>query len=65
MSHGHADHQPCGQSCPVGGADGTTHQASIDGITLCSIEPFTDDELAALREYFALLKAKRVGGDEQ
>ena len=58
--HGHADHEPCGMNCPVGGADGTLHQATIDGITLCSIEPFTDEEIAALREYFARLAAKRA-----
>lgn len=55
MMHGHADHEPCGQSCPVGGADGAQHQTTIDGITLCTDEPFTEDELAALRQYFRLV----------
>jgi hypothetical protein len=58
--HGHADNEPCGMNCPVGGADGTTHQTTIDGITLCTNEPFTDEEVAALREYFALLETKRA-----
>jgi hypothetical protein len=60
MPHGHDEGQPCGLGCPVGGADGTVHQTTIDGITLCTVEPFTDEEVAALREYFALLAAKRV-----
>jgi hypothetical protein len=59
VSHGHADHEPCGPNCPVGGADGAQHQITIDDMTLCSIEPFTDDEVAALREYFKLLSEKR------
>jgi hypothetical protein len=57
--HGHADGEPCGMSCPVGGADGAQHSVTIDNITLCANEPFTDEEVAALREYFALLEAKR------
>lgn len=48
--------------CPVGGADGTLHQSTIDGITLCANEPFTDEELAALREYFRLIRAKKIKG---
>jgi hypothetical protein len=40
-------------NCPVGGADGAQHSVTINDITLCTDEPFTDDEVAALREYFA------------
>ena len=58
--HGHADSEPCGLNCPIGGADGRTHQTTIDGITLCHDEPFTDEEVTALREYFALLHAKKL-----
>lgn len=43
----------------VGGGDDTQFSTTIDDITLCSIAPFTDEEIAALREYFKLLKAKR------
>lgn len=56
--HGHDGGQPCGLNCPVGGADGTVRQTTIDGITLCTNEPFTDEEVAVLREYFAQLAAK-------
>ena len=59
MPHEHDESQPCGMNCPVGGADGTIHQTTIDGITLCHDGPFTEEEVAALREYFALLAAKR------
>ena len=38
---------------PRGGRCRTVHQTTIDGITLCTDEPFTDEEMAALREYFA------------
>ena len=44
----------------VGGGDGTQYSTTIDGITLCSVAPFTDEEITALREYFALLAAKRA-----
>lgn len=54
--HGHADSEPCGLNCPVGGADGTTHRATIEGITLCTDEPFTDDEREALGAYFRMLR---------
>jgi hypothetical protein len=44
----------------VGGGDATQYSTTIDDITLCTVEPLTDDEISALREYFALLKAKRT-----
>lgn len=67
MMHGHDDSEPCGLNCPVGGADGrrrvndTSHSATVEGITLCSDKPLTADELAALREFFRMLR--RQSGD--
>lgn len=57
--HGHAEHEPCGMNCPVGGADGTLHQATIEGITLCSETPLTGDEKRALGVYFRELRRRR------
>lgn len=57
--HGHDDSQPCGLNCPVGGADGTLHQATIEGITLCTVQPFTDEEQTALGAYFRMLRKAR------
>lgn len=37
---------------------GTQFSITIEGVTLCTEEPFTEDEIAALREYIAALKAK-------
>lgn len=52
-------HGTTGRDDLVGGGDATQFSTTIDDITLCSVEPFTDEEIAALREYFALLRAKR------
>lgn len=43
----------------VGGSGETQYSTTIEGITLCSVQPFTDEEIAALREYFRLLAEKR------
>lgn len=56
MVHGHDDSEPCGMNCPVGGADGARHQVTIDDVTLCANEPFTDEEIAALRQYLKLIR---------
>lgn len=53
-------HGLTGRDDLVGGNDETQFSTTIDGVTLCSVEPFTDNEVAALREYFRLLKAKRA-----
>jgi hypothetical protein len=53
-------HGTTGREDLVGGNGETQFSTTVDGITLCSVEPFTDEEVAALREYFALLKAKRT-----
>jgi len=47
-------HGTTGRDDLVGGGDATQFSTTIEGVTLCSVEPFTDDEIAALREYFAL-----------
>lgn len=52
-------HGTTGRDDLVGGSSETQYSTTIDGITLCSVEPFTDEETAALREYFAALRAKR------
>ena len=57
-------HGTTGRDDLVGGSDPTQFSTTIDGITLCSVEPLTDDEVAALREYFALLRAKRESNQE-
>lgn len=44
----------------VGGGDETQYSTTIEGITLCSLEPFTDEEVAALGQYFRLLAEKRA-----
>jgi hypothetical protein len=56
-------HGTTGRDDLVGGGDATQFSTTIDGITLCSVQPFTDDEVAALREYFRLLAAKRERAD--
>jgi len=68
VSHGHDDSQPCGPNCPVGGADGRVRiYLDNDGCNhrdnnVCPVcAELTDAEVAALREYFARLSAKRGG----
>ena len=57
-------HGTTGRDDLVGGAGATQFSATIDGITLCSMEPSTDEEIDALRQYFALLRAKRTADAE-
>ncbi|MHA7703414.1 hypothetical protein ACX9NE_26855 [Mycobacterium sp. ML4] len=52
-------HGTTGRDDLVGGGDGTQYSTTIEGITLCSTKPFTDDEKHALAEYFRLLHEKR------
>ena len=52
-------HGTTGRDDLVGGGGETQYSMKIEGITLCSVEPFTDEEIAALREYFRLLRQKR------
>lgn len=40
----------------VGGSDATQFSTTVEGITLCSVEPFTDDEIEALGAYFRMLR---------
>ena len=52
----------------VGGGDATQFSTTIEGITLCSLEPFTDAEQEALAAYFRKLRKAREhqrGGDHQ
>lgn len=41
------------------GGDGTQHSTTIEGITLCTNEPFTDAETKALGAYFRMLRKER------
>lgn len=43
----------------VGGSGETQYSTTIEDITLCSVEPFTDDEREALAIYFRLLRKAR------
>lgn len=52
-------HGTTGRDDLVGGGNFTQFSTTIDGITLCSVQPFTDEEVEALREYFRLLAEKR------
>ena len=49
-------HGITGREDLVGGGDATQFSTTIEGITLCSLEPFTDDEREALGAYFRLLR---------
>jgi hypothetical protein len=50
---------PCGLDFSVGEADGTVHQTVVEGITLSSNEPFTDDEQEGLAAYIRMLRTVR------
>jgi hypothetical protein len=45
-----------GRNDLVGGGDATQFSTTIEGITLCSVEPFTEDEREALAAYFRMLR---------
>lgn len=68
MSHGHSDGEPCGMYCPVGGADGAVRIHLNDGCNhrygnVCpACAELTDEEVAAIREYFALHAALHTHG---
>ena len=49
-------HGTTGRDDLVGGGDATQFSTTIGDITLCSVKPFTDEDVAALREYFATLR---------
>lgn len=49
-------HGTTGRDDLVGGGDATQFSTTIEGITLCSVEPFTDDEREALGAYFRMLR---------
>lgn len=52
-------HGTTGRDDLVGGGDATQFSTTVEGITLCSVEPFTEDERQALGAYFRMLgKAK-------
>jgi Zn-finger nucleic acid-binding protein len=44
---------------PNRSGDATQFSTTIEGFTLCSVEPFTDEEKEALGAYFRLLRKKR------
>lgn len=43
----------------VGGSGETQYSTTIEEITLCSAQPFTDDEQKALAAYFRMLRNAR------
>lgn len=43
----------------IGGGDATQYSTTIEGITLCSVEPFTDAECESLAAYFRMLRNTR------
>ena len=47
------------------GGDAPQFSTTIEGITLCSSEPFTDDERQALGAYFRMLRKARTGDDKR
>jgi len=49
-------HGTTGRDDLVGGGDATQYHTTVEGITLCSVEPFTEDEREALGAYFRLLR---------
>ncbi|MGQ9348931.1 hypothetical protein [Mycolicibacterium gilvum] len=49
-------HGTTGRDDLVGGGDATQFSTTVEGITLCSVEPFTDDEKEALGAYFRMLR---------
>jgi hypothetical protein len=52
-------HGTTGRDDLVGGGGETQFSTTIEGITLCSVEPFTAAEVEALGEYFRLLRQKK------
>lgn len=66
MTHGHSDHEPCGPSCPVGGADGRVRIHLFEdkcnhpyGNVCPACAELTDAEAAAIREYSEWLRQGR------
>jgi hypothetical protein len=58
-------HGTTGRDDLVGGGQ-TQYSTTIEDITLCSVEPFTEDEKKALAEYFRTLrKARDVASPSQ
>lgn len=56
-------HGTTGRDDLVGGSGETQYSTTIDDVTLCSVKPFTDEEIEALRKYFRLLAEKRNGAE--
>lgn len=52
-------HGTTGRDDLVGGGDATQFSTTIEGITLCSVEPFTEVEREALAAYFRMLRKSR------
>ncbi|MDP7703198.1 MULTISPECIES: hypothetical protein [unclassified Mycobacterium] len=52
-------HGTTGRDDLVGGGDATQFSTTVEGVTLCSVQPFTDDEKEALGAYFRLLRKTR------
>ena len=52
-------HGTTGRGDLVGGGDATLFSTTVEGITLCSVQPFTEDELQALGAYFRILRKAR------
>ena len=48
-----------GRNDLVGGSGETQYSTTVEGITLCSVEPFSDDEREALGAYFRMLRAAK------
>jgi len=67
--HGHPASEPCNLNCPVGGADGAVRiHLFPDGCNhrygnVCpACAGLTDEEAAAVREYFRLLESRKSTG---
>jgi len=60
--HGHEDHERCTVNCPVGPVriHFDTDCDHLDRNVCQSCAGFSDEEVAALRRYFALLAARPV-----
>ena len=51
-------HGTTGRDDLVGGGGETQFSTTVEGITLCSVEPFTDEEKEALGAYFRIARPR-------
>jgi hypothetical protein len=52
-------HGTTGRDDLVGGGDATQFSTTIEDVTLCSVEPFTEEEQEAIAAYFRMLRKAR------